>query len=85
MNLEVSSRKSDLVLVSAGRGPSFRLRPSALAWRVVAALSTPEARTALLAQGAEASPTSPEDFDRYVKAEIAKWGKVIKAAGMQSN
>ena len=52
---------------------------------VVAALSTPEAKTALLAQGAEASPTSPEDFDRYVRAEIAKWGKVIKAAGMKAN
>jgi tripartite-type tricarboxylate transporter receptor subunit TctC len=52
---------------------------------VVAALRTPEARAALLAQGAEASPTSPEEFDRFVKAEIAKWGKVIKAAGMKPN
>lgn len=52
---------------------------------VVAALRTPEAKAALLAQGAEASPTSPEEFDRFVKAEIAKWGKVIKAAGMKPN
>ena len=50
---------------------------------VVAALQAPEVKTALLAQGAEAAPTSPEEFDRFVKAEIAKWGKVIKAAGMK--
>jgi tripartite-type tricarboxylate transporter receptor subunit TctC len=50
---------------------------------VVAALSTPEAKAAMLAQGAEASPNSPEEFDRFWKAEIAKWGKVIKTAGIQ--
>ena len=52
---------------------------------VVAALRTPEARAALLAQGAEAVPGTPEEFDAYLKREIAKWGKVIKAAGMQPN
>jgi len=52
---------------------------------VVAALSLPEAKSALLAQGAESSPTSPEEFDRFLKAEIAKWSKVIKAAGIKAN
>ena len=52
---------------------------------VVAALQSPEAKSALLAQGAEAAPSSPEEFDRFVKAEIAKWGKVIKAAGIKAN
>ena len=52
---------------------------------VVAALQLPETKAALLAQGAEAAPTSPEDFDRFVKSEIAKWGRVIKAAGIKAN
>jgi len=52
---------------------------------VVAALQLPEARAALLAQGAESVPTTPEEFDRFLKSEIAKWGKVIKAAGIQAN
>jgi tripartite-type tricarboxylate transporter receptor subunit TctC len=52
---------------------------------VVAALGTPEAKAAMLAQGAEASPNSPEEFDRFWKAEIAKWGKVIKTAGIQAH
>jgi tripartite-type tricarboxylate transporter receptor subunit TctC len=52
---------------------------------VVAALRTPEARAALLAQGAEAVPGTPEEFDAHIKREIAKWGKVIKAAGIKAN
>jgi tripartite-type tricarboxylate transporter receptor subunit TctC len=52
---------------------------------VVAALQTPEAKAALLAQGAEAVPGTPEEFDAHVKREISKWGKVIKAAGIQAN
>ena len=52
---------------------------------VVAALQTSEAKAAILAQGAEASPTSPEEFGRFLKSEVAKWGKVIKAAGIKAN
>ena len=50
---------------------------------VVAGLQAPETRAALAAQGAEAVPTTPEAFDAFVKSEIAKWGKVIKAAGIK--
>jgi tripartite-type tricarboxylate transporter receptor subunit TctC len=39
-----------------------------------------EARDALLAQGAEAVPTSPEEFAAFQKNEISKWGKVIRDA-----
>ena len=51
---------------------------------VVAVLKTPEARDALLAQGAEAAPMTPEEFGAFLKKEIAKWGKVIKTAGIKS-
>lgn len=52
---------------------------------VVAALRLPEAKTALLAQGAESVPTTPEEFDAFLRKEIAKWGKVIKEAGIKAN
>jgi tripartite-type tricarboxylate transporter receptor subunit TctC len=52
---------------------------------VVASLNTPEARETLLAQGAEPVPTTPQEFDAFLKAEIRKWGKVIKDAGIKGN
>lgn len=51
---------------------------------VVAALTLPEAREALLLQGAEAAPQTPEEFAVFLKKEIDKWGKVIKDAGIRS-
>ena len=32
-------------------------------------------------QGLEAAATSPEQFGTYLKAEVEKWGKVVKASG----
>jgi tripartite-type tricarboxylate transporter receptor subunit TctC len=52
---------------------------------VVASLQLPEARALLLANGAEAVPSTPEEFERFVKSEIAKWGRVIKEAGIKAN
>ena len=51
---------------------------------VVAALKLQEAKDALLAQGAEAVPMTPEEFGAFLKQEIAKWGKVIREAGIKA-
>ena len=50
---------------------------------VVAILSTPEARDQMLTQGAEPTPTTPQEFDAFLKREISKWGRVIKEAGIK--
>lgn len=42
------------------------------------ALNDPATRDALLAQGLEPSPTTPEELGAYIKAEIAKWAKLIR-------
>jgi len=34
--------------------------------------------------GALAAPTTPEGFNTIVKNEIAKWGKVIREAGIKT-
>jgi tripartite-type tricarboxylate transporter receptor subunit TctC len=52
---------------------------------VVAVLSTPEARDQLLAQGAEPKPTTPQEFDAFLKSEVKKWGRVIKEAGIKAS
>ena len=32
-------------------------------------------------QGVETAPSSPEEFGAYLKSEVEKWGKVVKASG----
>ena len=52
---------------------------------VVASLNAPESRSVLLAQGAEPTPTTPQEFDAFLKAEIRKWEKVIREAGIKGS
>ena len=52
---------------------------------VVSILRLSETRDALLAQGAEAVPTTPEEFAAFQKSESAKWGKVIRQAHVVVN
>ena len=32
-------------------------------------------------QGADAAPSTPEEFGAYIRSEIPKWAKVVKASG----
>jgi tripartite-type tricarboxylate transporter receptor subunit TctC len=36
-----------------------------------------------MSQGAEPSPSSPEELTRYMREESTRWAKVIKAAGIK--
>lgn len=47
----------------------------------VAALQSPEARTRFAGLMAEPVPNSPEAFGAFMKAELAKYEKVVKASG----
>jgi tripartite-type tricarboxylate transporter receptor subunit TctC len=51
---------------------------------VVAIINLPEVKANLLAEGAEPVGNTPEQFGEFIKAEIAKWGKVIRAAGLRA-
>lgn len=48
------------------------------------ALLMPEIKQALLKQGLEAAPGTPEALGKYMRAEYEKWGKVIREAGIKS-
>ena len=45
------------------------------------AIAAPELRKRMSAEGAEFVGDTPEQFTAFVKAEIAKWGKAVKASG----
>ena len=47
----------------------------------VAALNSPEAKSRFAALLAEPVPTTPEQFAGFMKAELAKYEKVVKASG----
>ena len=49
---------------------------------VVKALAAPDVKKRLLEAGIVATSSSPEGFTAYVKAETAKWAKVIKDANI---
>jgi tripartite-type tricarboxylate transporter receptor subunit TctC len=48
---------------------------------VVKAVSLPDVREKFLAQGAETMSGTPEQVATYVRSEVAKWAKVVKASG----
>jgi tripartite-type tricarboxylate transporter receptor subunit TctC len=61
--------------------------PSAIVQKVyqeiVRGLSQPGVKEKFLGQGMELVLNSPEEFSARVKSEMAKWGKVIKEAGLR--
>lgn len=48
-----------------------------------AILALPETQKRFLAEAAEPDPRSPADVDAFVKAQLDKWARVAKAAGMK--
>jgi len=50
---------------------------------VVQVMKLPEVREKLLAQGSEPLTGSAREADAYVRAEVAKWSKVVKAANVR--
>ena len=50
-----------------------------------AVLASAEMKAKLTPLGAEPAPTSPEEFARFVRADIDKWAKVVKASGASAD
>jgi tripartite-type tricarboxylate transporter receptor subunit TctC len=49
---------------------------------VVKAVATPAVRDRLTSVGADPQTMSPEEFTRFIRTDIEKWGKLAKAAGI---
>ena len=48
---------------------------------IVAALNDPDIRASMRALGVEPAPSKPQEFEQYLRSEIQKWARVIKASG----
>jgi len=63
--------------------------PPAVVERLNGAIGTvmamPEVRDKLSSLGADLRASTPAEFDRQIRSEIDKWGKVVKAAGIEVN
>jgi tripartite-type tricarboxylate transporter receptor subunit TctC len=50
---------------------------------IVSAMGTQEFRDHLATLGAEPKPQTPEEFGRYINADVAKWSKLVKDNDVQ--
>jgi tripartite-type tricarboxylate transporter receptor subunit TctC len=68
------------ILAPAGTPPAVIAKLNAA---FNAALSDAEVRRKLAQVGVTPSPSTPEEFARYLKQEIARWGKLIRDKGIK--
>jgi tripartite-type tricarboxylate transporter receptor subunit TctC len=62
-----------------------KLIVSKLNSEVLAVLARPEVQKRLISQGAVPAGNSPAEFEKYVKSEMDRWGKVVRATGARAN
>lgn len=68
------------VLVPAGTPRDIVTRINVAIVKVV---NTPEVRQALIARGADPETNTPEQFAKYIREELARAARVVKAAGVK--
>jgi tripartite-type tricarboxylate transporter receptor subunit TctC len=69
----------DAVLAPAGTPAPIVAKLNAA---LVGAVNDPDVRTRLHNAGTSPAPSTPEEFATYLRAEIARWGKVIRDKGI---
>jgi tripartite-type tricarboxylate transporter receptor subunit TctC len=69
------------IVVPAGTSGSIVTR---LNREIVSMLKTPEMTKQLLLVGAEPRPRTPEESAAYLRSEVDKWAKVIRAANVKA-
>jgi tripartite-type tricarboxylate transporter receptor subunit TctC len=51
---------------------------------MVGIIGSPAVRTWLISQGADPAPGTPEELTVFLKSDMEKWGRVIRAAGIKA-
>jgi tripartite-type tricarboxylate transporter receptor subunit TctC len=69
------------ILVPAGTSKDIIAR---LNTDTVKAMSAPDMRERLAGEGADPTSSTPEQFAAFLRSEIDKWGKVVKAANIRA-
>ncbi|MGZ5256896.1 MAG: Bug family tripartite tricarboxylate transporter substrate binding protein [Burkholderiales bacterium] len=52
---------------------------------IVGTLAMPDVQEVLLVEGGEITPTTPEQFAAIIRAELPRWTKVVKQAGITTD
>ena len=67
--------------------PAGTPRPvvTALNAGLVRVLNMPDVQERIRALGMTPSPSTPEEFERQIRADYALWGKVVKQAGIKAD
>jgi tripartite-type tricarboxylate transporter receptor subunit TctC len=68
------------LLAPKGISPALLQRIHA---ETAAVLQQPEIRKQLAVEGGEAVGDTPEQFAKWLRAEITKWTKIVKEAGIR--
>ena len=66
-------------------GPTPRSIVKQISAEVARAVKLPDVQERFASRGAVPKPSTPEEFDRFVRSEMDKLAKVIKAAGVKPN
>jgi tripartite-type tricarboxylate transporter receptor subunit TctC len=66
------------IVVPAGTPPAIVQRLNA---EVMKALASPDVKARLAAQGADPLGSTPAEYGAYIKSELDRWAKVVKATG----
>jgi tripartite-type tricarboxylate transporter receptor subunit TctC len=69
------------IVAVAGTPPEIVARVHA---EVAKILRTPEVKQRMAALGADPVGNTPEEFGAFIKAEMARWGRIIKEKGIRS-
>ncbi|HEY4253642.1 MAG TPA: tripartite tricarboxylate transporter substrate binding protein [Roseomonas sp.] len=68
-------------LLAPARTPRPVIETYSQALRAI--LAEPEVLAQLARQGAEPAPSTPEEFGTLISTDIARWGRLLRAAGIQ--
>lgn len=68
------------LFTTAGTPPDTINRVNAEVGRI---LRQPDVRERILVTGSEPAPNTPDEFNSYIKSEVAKWIRVIKESGIK--
>ena len=68
------------VLAPAGTPPAIVEQMSA---EIAKAMAVPTTRERILQEGATPVASSPAQFDRFLRAEINRWTRIIRDAGIK--
>ena len=55
-----------------------------LSQEIARVLRLPDVGERLLSQGMEPASSTPEEFSAYIRSEMTKWAKVVKASGAKA-